>query len=256
MGKYGQQDKGPIRCFKVKTFEQLRDLIENEISRIDRYIFRGQSNEQWSLNPTLNRLIAHARKTGAKYGPVKEFVSAHLERFKLEIRGRRGDNPPKLPENELWALGQHFGLATPLLDWSLSPYISVFFALGSINEDENYRVVWCLNRDKVKGINEGLIEEDKLHVIVPDSDDNKRLLGQSGMFTKGPVLQSVDDWVEKKSKKSARSVLIKIDIPGDRMFRKEALKKLQLMNINFSTLFPDLFGASLFCNIVSEDYEI
>ena len=39
------------------------------------------------------------------------------------------------------------------------------------------------------------------------------------------------------------------------MFRKAALKKLQLMNVNHSTLFPDLMGASLYCNIVAEDYE-
>ena len=253
--KYEQQDIGPIRHFKVTTFEELRDLIENEIPSVERHIFRGQSNAAWDLDPTLNRLIVHARRTGAKEVPIHEFVTAHLDRFRLEIRGRRGDNPQKLGDDELWALGQHFGLATPLLDWSLSPYISVFFALGSINEDENDRVLWCLDRNQIAGINSGLSEPQKLHLIVPDSNDNKRLLGQSGMFSKGPVMQSVNDWVNTKSAQTAREVLLKIVFPGNFSFRKAALKKLQLMNINHSTLFPDLFGASLFCNIVSEDYE-
>lgn len=254
--KYKQRDEGPVRHFRVKTFEELRDLIENRISDIGQYVFRGQSKAEWNLESTLSRLIKHARKTGAKQGSIDKFVAAHLERFRLEIRGRRGDNPPKLDEDELWALGQHFGLATPLLDWSQSPYISVFFALASINDDpHDDRVLWGLHRLKIMQINEGLDDNEKLKLIFPDSNDNKRLLGQSGLFSKGPVMKSVEGWVTEKSSPSMKSVLLKIAFPGDIGFRKAALKKLQLMNINHSTLFPDLMGASLFCNIISEDYE-
>lgn len=252
--KYSWKDNGPIRQFRVDEFEQLRDLIENKVDDISDYIFRGQSNAQWKLEPTLNRLIKHARATGVKQGSLDRFVSVHLDRFRLEIRGRRGDNPPKLEEDELWALGQHFGLATPLLDWSLSPYISAFFALGSINGDQVDRVLWCLHRAKVNSINKRLKDQEKLLLVIPESNDNKRLLGQSGLFSKGPVMKSVDDWVSEKAGRK-HAILLKIVFPGNFEFRKKALKKLQLMNINHSTLFPDLFGASLFCNIVSEGYE-
>ena len=251
---YSQRDAGPVRHFRVAEFEEFRDLIENKIDDISGYVFRGQSNADWKLEPTLNRLIEHARATGAKQRSLDRFVNAHLERFRLEIRGRRGDNPPRLEEDELWALGQHFGLATPLLDWSRSPYISAFFALGSINDDQVDRVLWCLHRLRVNRVNDGLSDKAKLRLIFPDSNDNKRLLGQSGLFSKGPVMKSVDDWVVEKAT-GQKAVLLKIVFPGDFAFRKKALKKLQLMNINHSTLFPDLFGASLFCNIVSEDYE-
>jgi hypothetical protein len=253
--KYSQKDIGPIRHFRVVEFEELHDLIENKVADISGYVFRGQSNATWKLEPTLNRLIEHARATGVKQRSLERFVHAHLDRFRLEIRGRRGDNPPKLEEDELWALGQHFGLATPLLDWSLSPYISAFFALGRINDDQVDRVLWCLHRSKVNRINEGLSDKEKLLFIFPDSNDNKRLLHQSGLFSKGPVMKSVDDWVSEKAK-GQQAVLLKIVFPGNFTFRKKALKKLQLMNINHSTLFPDLSGASQFCNIVSEDYEI
>lgn len=247
--------KRPIQELYVSSFDDLRDLLENEIWDIGDYVFRGQSNAQWSLTSTLDRLIAHARQTGAKQGPIDQFVKSHLERFRLEIRGRRGDNPPRLDENELWALGQHFGLATPLLDWSRSPYISTFFALGTINEREDARVLWCLHRRRVEKINEGLSGRERLDLIFPDSDDNKRLLGQSGLFSKGPVLKPVDRWVDEKTSKNSGPVLLKVIFPGDFDFRKAALRKLQLMNINHSTLFPDVMGASLYCNIIAEDYE-
>jgi hypothetical protein len=241
---------------KVNDFDSLRNELEVKIPTISDYVFRGQSNAKWTLSSTLDRLIEHARITGAKKDDIDRFVKSHLDRFRLEIRGRRGDNPPKLADDELWALGQHFGLATPLLDWSRSPYISVFFALITINSDDSDRVLWCLNQKKVKTINSGLSEDEKLHLLFPDSDDNKRLLGQSGLFSKAPVLRSVEKWVADKSGDRTKDVLIKITFPGDRAFRKAALRNLQLMNINHSTLFPDLSGASMYCNVVAEDYEV
>ncbi len=102
--KYRTNQQKGIWEFEVETFAELRDLLENEISNIVDYVFRGQSNADWRLTSTLDRLIRHARKTGAKHGPIKRFVAGHLERFRMEIRGRRGDNPAKLDENELWAL--------------------------------------------------------------------------------------------------------------------------------------------------------
>ncbi len=247
--------KRSIQEFTATSFDKLRDLIENKILDIGDYVFRGQSNADWRLTSTLDRLIVHARQTGAKHGPMEDFVRSHLERFRLEIRGRRGDNPPRLEENELWALGQHFGLATPLLDWSQSPYIAVFFALGSLNEKETSRVLWCLHRSRVEEINISLAELERLELIFPDSDDNKRLLGQSGLFSKGPVMKPVDKWVGQRAPANSGPVLLKVIFPGDFLFRKAALRRLQLMNINHSTLFPDLMGASLYCNIISEDYE-
>ncbi len=239
----------------MDSFDESRDLIEDKIFDISDYVFRGQSNAKWPLSSTLDRLIRHARQTGVKHGSIDRFVQAHLDRFRLEIRGRRGDNPGKLEEDDLWALGQHFGLATPLLDWSQSPYISVFFSLGTINKQEDERVLWCLHQGRINKINEGLSDHQKLNLIFPDSDDNKRLLGQSGLFSKGPVMTPVDEWVDEKTTSKSAPVLLKIVFPGGFHFRKAALKKLQLMNINHSTLFPDLMGASLYCNIVSEDYE-
>lgn len=253
--RYLDKEDGPIWHFRTYTFEDLRDLIENEIKDITDFVFRGQTKAKWQLTSTLDRLISHARESGVKQGSIEKFVEKHLDRFRLEIRGRRGDNPPKLDEDELWALGQHFGLATPLLDWSVSPYISIFFALASRNEFNEERVLWCLNRKRVELINEGLSEKEKLNLIFPDSDDNKRLLGQSGLFSKGPVMKHVDDWVKEKGHNSNNPVLYKIVFSGEHQFRKSALKKLSLMNITHSTLFPDLIGACSHCNIVAEDYE-
>lgn len=46
---------------------------------------------------------------------------------------------------ELYALMQHHGLPTRLLDWSESPLVALFFALTSEPTSKSYRAVWVLN---------------------------------------------------------------------------------------------------------------
>jgi hypothetical protein len=73
------------------------------------YVFRGHASDSWRLVPTLDRVLADNSTTSRE---------KHLTAFKFAARGRRGISPAQLSdENEWWALGQHNGLATPLLDW-------------------------------------------------------------------------------------------------------------------------------------------
>ena len=73
--RYFDKDDGPIRYFRTYTFEDLRDLIENEIENITDFVLRGQSNAKWQLTSTLDRLISHARETRVKQGSIEKFVS-------------------------------------------------------------------------------------------------------------------------------------------------------------------------------------
>ncbi len=181
----------------------------------------------------------------------------HLENFKDAIRGRRGTNPPELKEeNEWWALGQHQGLATPLLDWTRSPFIAAYFAF--IEESDNScdkRAIWGLSQITVcsrsylleKNSPEGK-EIPKVEIVDPDLNDNPRQLSQRGLFTRSPDGVDIESWIrENCAGEDVKGHLIKITIPEEE--RDLVLKSLSRMNINPLTLFPDLYGASLHSNL-------
>lgn len=69
-------------------------------------------------------------------------------------------------------------------------------------------------------------------------------------------MMSVDKWGAEKCPKEGAPSLVKIAFPGDKEFRKKALQKLNMMNLNHSTLFPDLTGASRHSNVIAEGYEV
>jgi hypothetical protein len=190
---------------------------------------------------------------------LEEQSRKHLEAFKYAARGRRGLNPAELLENDWWALGQHFGLATPLLDWTRSPFAAAYFAFEQLASDPtDHRVVYGLDQLAVSQRNKELLEGESfergrlpvLELIDPMSDENQRLVSQGGLFTRTPIGVPVEQWVEKAFEGLSASVLLRIEIPdADRL---TCLRALNRMNINHLSLFPDLSGASRSTNLKLE----
>lgn len=81
------------------------------------------------------------------------------------------------------------------------------------------------------------------------SHENIRFLAQGGVFTKALEGEDVKTRIQKcyhETNHQNRIVLVEILIPESS--RMECLKDLDWMNINHASLFPDIEGASVFCN--------
>lgn len=199
------------------------------------YVWRGHGSSAWELKSTLERKLEKYPRT-----QWPALTSNHLEKFRFAIRGRRGSNPATLnDDNEVWALGQHNGLATPLLDWTSSPFVALYFAFADASPTpKGSRAVYALHKHFAK--------ESGIELVSPLMDENQRLVNQAGLFTRSPDDKTIPEVITEAYENNNKINLLKIIIPNRE--REKCLKTLERMNINHVTLFPDIYGASIHCN--------
>lgn len=228
---------------ELRDWEHFREYVSDEFGGKYGYIFRGHADRNWKLESTLTRL---AQRVSGDISP-KSLETAQLKNFRMRIRGLRGHNPQPLDENGLWSLGQHYGLCTPLLDWTQSIYIAAYFAFEKPDScDSNWRTIYALNRlqlmrDYPNLKNEGLDFLEPLH------DDNKRITAQAGLFTRIPTGSDLESWLVDRG---LDRYLTKLHIEDD--YRLDVINDLELMNILGASIYPDLHGASITCNMFIE----
>ena len=256
-----------------KFLEAMRDPQHNRAS--SEWVYRGQRGGDWPLASTLGRKFDGGSIPADKRQQL-------LFQFELSMRGRgydlsafNGDEA----EIEKWAIGQHNGLLTPLLDWTRSPFIALFFAFNTADDVENNpsRAVYCVNmsalrnalgdqtlfRDPMGHNNSRLGNQAGLFTMVPDDDDNFasyiiNTLQEEGVVSAEPVTQTatvespdseesvVEYTVSDNLSDQLKQYIQKIHIPN--FGRMGCLATLRKMNIHNGTLFPDAQGASLYCN--------
>lgn len=243
--------KNGIWEVELSSWKWFHDFVRKEMLDHSHYVWRGQRDSAWKLESSFDRLMTFKPKSERE-----RLANAHLEKFKLAVRGRRGSNPSKIvSENEWWALGQHQGLATPLLDWTESPFVALFFAFEKQEKPSSgKRAVWAIGGvggkiAEIESAHKGSERAPILEFVRPHQDENARLVSQAGLFSRTPLGDTVDSWVERNYfGESNKAPMVKIVFPEKE--RTECLRTLNKMNINHLTLFPDVYGASQHCNKV------
>lgn len=260
---------GRIPVTRLKSWRDFTDLLESKFFNRPgvQLVFRGHRRFDWSLMPTLGRLTTNGIVTEA-------LAQAQLERFKRAVRGRLSDAAMVDEDDELWSVGQHHGLMTPLLDWTYSPYVALFFAFHKEDskgeqKDNPYRAVYLLNKSFLAEHE----DETGVRVWEPRKDDHGRLVNQAGLFTFSPTDATIenklatvladDELFEDEELRSASEdeqpdilakYICKIYIRNEE--RDACLRHLRRMNVHHASLFPDLLGASEYCNAITTEAEM
>ena len=258
--------KGPaisngIQEYCLESWQEFHELSEDVFSKAPAYIYRGQTDHNWRLQSSLDRLEERHPKRRNLSGKTPEWFDCppfsgqeHLNAFMRAVRGRLDLNSwPLANEDEWWALGQHHGLATPLLDWTRSPYIALFFAFeedsflvadGTWAKPE-HRAVYALSTSTIEDT--AGKDEDHVSLVSPGGDTHYRLISQAGLLVKMPRHTDLETYVKKRfAHKTGGAILTKVKIPN--VERLKCLVALNKMNINHMSLFPDVDGAAKHVN--------
>lgn len=282
---FGKDDDG-VPTLRLEDWEDYRKLLATRFFQNNRkdLIFRGQRRYKWTLEPVLWRgRDGNNLDTGDdEKGYRKDLAEIQLEEFRKRLRNRTANNYKiqEMSDDDLWAIGQHQLLLTPLLDWTLSPYVALHFAFWRENNElerdplddkfNRYRVVYVLNKGlcktgnepgKAKNIKKKIEEiknsDDDVLLVQPKEDPYGRLISQEGLFTFGPykgsltkrLLKLADKQASEERKKEAWRYFFKIFIPNRDGTREACLQDLMWMNVHSAALFPDIYGATQHCNV-------
>lgn len=145
---------------EVSAFIDDFDSLKEKISRFGNkpklhpdYLFRGQSDAEWSLEPTFTR-VAKQRGLDRKEAlqlewesvvkfsmsakhllPLSNTLGLCLEQGRIDLAG--------------WGpLMQHYGAPTRQLDWSMSPWVALYFSC--YENDESDGALWIADFNKVE----------------------------------------------------------------------------------------------------------
>ena len=258
---------GRIPVTRLESWRDFTNLLESDFFNRHgvQLVFRGHRRHDWGLMPTLGRVTTN--------GIITELLAeGQLDRFKRAVRGRLNDTALVNEDDELWSVGQHHGLMTPLLDWTYSPYVALFFAFHKEDDrdekDNPYRAVYVLNKSFLVD-NE---TETGIRVFEPRKDHHGRLVNQAGLFTFSPfdatlenkltdVLADEEGFTDEELRSASEEeqpeilarYICKIYIRNEE--RDACVRHLRRMNVHHASLFPDLIGASDYCNILTAEAE-
>lgn len=238
------------------------NFVKPEVSRF----WRGQRDSTWSLRTSFHRsnqivgmnLYDYRQKV---LSDVEYYYHIHFGEV-LDLYDKPSGLGPHMDSRRMIDLTaflgqlQHFGFPTPMLDWTMSPYIAAYFAFREIdrNQPQNpYARVfafdvpsWTLDVytqsgshlawdmwNTPQGANPFIVQ------LKPVPKHNARIAAQQGRFT----ITNIDDMlslIHAEEQARGKTYIEHVDI--DSYQKKYAMADLEMMGVTEMNLFPDFEG--------------
>lgn len=220
--------------------QKITKLAEGKVS----LYYRGQMNESWKLKTTFHRFASSLKIT------VEEYLTLILPEVRRHICAWTTQKINTLDPEEngaFLAMLQHHGFPTPLLDWTLSPYIAVYFAFREVDDSkpqtDNVKIYifdaipW--SEKYIQPLNLLNTGGPFVSALLTSAFLNQRLIPQRGAYTLTNV-ENMEAHIKNAETASKQKFLYELTIPVRE--KLVVMRDLDLMGINEMTLFPGLDG--------------
>ena len=231
-----------INCESWSEFKELlyKTLYVNNKFVNKKYYFRGQRDSNWEIESSFDRY----------YKSFFQYMKTNKTDIENEILSTFQMNCKKIYKDlknftrEEWlALGQHYGLPTRLVDWSLSPYIAAFFAFSGTEYytySDNAVSVYAIDTE-----HNIWNRESGIKLIQELSVENEHQIKQMGVFTYNSsnenTIESYLNYMASKNE-NIEKCMMKFIIPLHE--NKNALTDLEAMGITYLSLFSGYDGCA------------
>lgn len=264
-----------INEIKITSVDQ---LIEHLNKMPNHFIYRGQSNANWGLQSSLERIID--KKWSAD--EARRFEEYSLSQFKSKFH--LYDHENSKPDSKLaWlSIMQHYGVPTRLIDFTESPYVALYFAMefyNPLSHDDfsiyaiDYTAV-MENSLKLIAAVDSSFKEDRMSIssksdlvfekivdrfsydiawIAEPQQLNARLDRQAGSFLlSGNRGMKIEDILNSVSYEN--STLMKLTIANT--LYESVFSLLRKMNITSKSLYGDLDGLARSIRMQMQVYSV
>ena len=250
----------------AKIISEIRDkygIIKEGKGQKSLILFRGQPNDKWKLETTLERyskdkwtLKSYAELVGRCAPEVESFTgrdfklpeywkfSSHIEK-EFDEAHRSGFAFQMLVKPALYdylAYLRHHRFPSPLLDWSRSPYVAAYFAFFSTGKESETVSLYAFV-ERPFGIKGYDYRRARIEVLDPYTKSHRRHFQQQSYYTvcykpiverKDLIFACHDDIFSEKQaytdEQLGQDIFIKINIPITEKIK--ALNELNDFNIN------------------------